>query len=487
MRKALLQRVVGEAVASSGSPVACCSRAPATSTPATTPSDDQKPQRVISVSNHLSSCSSERSADEAANVEPHVDSIERSAESARRFAGEPISDSATPLAEAGEQGRDLHGEGHMRSPSQAELVEVLRCMLTGDAATPRRSDCGWAIALPTTSLAVLVVDAVEALYKELGVPKGKSLPCTTGPVDREEAYGYLMADVLGSALLSAEGGRFVGDRTRKRSAAHAAALPEAKKQAKKQAKRDAKKTGEEDVAKAEADAAAASERKLLGAEFKLQLPPPMPAPKPPQPAQLRRERKRAREAEQRSEFDDPSLEEQLAAYKAAHAELMRAMNAELTASELRNAALEAENAAWSRAEQALAKRDAEPNIDANPLDISASEDRRLDALRRAFDHRAEKAEQAERETVALQNLWKAANTETLRCHIVCQRISDWIRYPDVITPFPWPDGTYPYVVPCNWDDLNYYETAPRGYPAGVREWRVRFEAHMRSIGLPVDW
>ena len=59
-----------------------------------------------------------------------------------------------------------------------------------------------------------------------------------------------------------------------------------------------------------------------------------------------------------------------------------------------------------------------------------------------------------------------------------------MRYPDVLTPFPWTRETY--VVPCNWNDLEYYETAPRGYPAGVREWRARFEAHHRSIGLPVD-
>jgi hypothetical protein len=70
-------------------------------------------------------------------------------------------------------------------------------MLTGDESTPRRSESGWTIASSTTGLAVLVVAAVEALYKELGVPKGKSLPCFTGPVDREEAYGYLMADIYG--------------------------------------------------------------------------------------------------------------------------------------------------------------------------------------------------------------------------------------------------------------------------------------------------
>ena len=80
-------------------------------------------------------------------------------------------------------------------------------MLCGDDATPQRSNSGWEVASASTGLAVSVVGAVEALYKELGVPKGKSLVCTSGPVDREEAYGYLIADVMGSALLSAKGAR----------------------------------------------------------------------------------------------------------------------------------------------------------------------------------------------------------------------------------------------------------------------------------------
>ena len=51
------------------------------------------------------------------------------------------------------------------------------------------------------------VEAVEALYNELGVRKGKSLQCTGGPVDREEAYGYLISDALTSKLVDAGGAR----------------------------------------------------------------------------------------------------------------------------------------------------------------------------------------------------------------------------------------------------------------------------------------
>ena len=39
---------------------------------------------------------------------------------------------------------------------------------------------------------------------------------------------------------------------------------------------------------------------------------------------------------------------------------------------------------------------------------------------------------------------------------------------------------------CNLDDLDYYETCPRGYPPGVREFRERLYAHHRRIGLPLD-
>ena len=64
------------------------------------------------------------------------------------------------------------------------------------------------------------------------------------------------------------------------------------------------------------------------------------------------------------------------------------------------------------------------------------------------------------------------------------RILDWRTYPDVITPFPWPGKEY--IVPCNWDDMDYYETCHRGYPSGVREFRERLYAHHRAIGLPLE-
>ena len=80
---------------------------------------------------------------------------------------------------------------------------------------------------------------------------------------------------------------------------------------------------------------------------------------------------------------------------------------------------------------------------------------------------------------------RRTNTEVLRTDIMYEKIRDWIRYPEVVTPFPWADAAE-WVTPCNWDDLDYYESCPRGFPAGVREWRERLYAHHRSIGLPLE-
>ena len=159
MRKALLRRVVEDTVASSGSPFACGARAPATCTPVTVSNDNQKPQRSVAVASNLGSCSGERSALEAAIAEPRVDSVERSSPAPRRLSSDGSSNTSQPSAEAEAPGRDLTNEGRAGSPSKAELVEVLRCMLVGDEAAPRRSNDGWMISRPSTGLAVLVVDA----------------------------------------------------------------------------------------------------------------------------------------------------------------------------------------------------------------------------------------------------------------------------------------------------------------------------------------
>ena len=106
-------------------------------------------------------------------------------------------------------GRDSKKQGQEALPSTPVMIEVLRCMLVGEE-TPRCSGSSFNIISADTRLAVQVVDAVETLYTELGVPKGRSLPCTEGPVDREEGYGYLIADLMGSALVSAAGARSVG-------------------------------------------------------------------------------------------------------------------------------------------------------------------------------------------------------------------------------------------------------------------------------------
>ena len=67
---------------------------------------------------------------------------------------------------------------------------------------------------------------------------------------------------------------------------------------------------------------------------------------------------------------------------------------------------------------------------------------------------------------------------------LAERIIEWMEYQEVMTPFPWPGEDY--VMPCNLDDLAYYETCPRGYPAGVGAFKERLYAHHRSIGLPLD-
>ena len=105
-------------------------------------------------------------------------------------------------------------------------------------------------------------------------------------------------------------------------------------------------------------------------------------------------------------------------------------------------------------------------------------------VERAVERAIEKFNLCESQDDAAKAAVDAANAEAERCRIISERMSEWEKYPDVLTPFPWPDAAY--VLPCNFDDLEYYETCPRGFPAGVREWKERFYAHHRSIGLPLE-
>ena len=461
-----------------GTPVADGVCAPAADTPATWSLDPQKLLHLSAVAKHVGLFSGERSADITTNVELTPDSVESSSELLRRSSSDPSSSTAQPSDDAADQGHDSGEQGQQSAPSEAELIEALRYMLCGDETTPRRSDSGWKVACATTGLAVLVVAAVEALYKELGVPKGKSLACTAGPVDREEAYGYLMADVMGSALLSAEGARYVGERARKKSAAHAAAMPEAKKQAKKRAKREA--PAGSDLEEAASKAAADKERTLLDAELELKLPAPMPPP--PKPAHPSQKRKRLPEPKH-SEFDVPSCEEQLDAFKAALAAMKAAIAAHLGVMKLSSCAREdfvsAQTASTAVAERRCALLRVQDEQDVEDWDCKLLE--RLDVqLERAQDKRDAK----DAKYVAVQDASDAARAVVVETRLAMERIKEWIRYPEVVTPFPWPGEEY--ILPCNLDDLDYYETCPRGFPDGVREWQERWYAHHRSIGLPLD-
>ena len=106
----------------------------------------------------------------------------------------------------------------------------------------------------------------------------------------------------------------------------------------------------------------------------------------------------------------------------------------------------------------------------------------------ALDAQRERAEEKLRVAVAAADAAYEASNAAKQvwddAMEVSKRMVAWFRCPDVITPFPWP-GTE-YILPCNMDDLDYYETSHRGYPPGVREFRERLFAHHRSIGLPLE-
>ena len=445
--------------------------------------DAQKLAGRVALPKDLDLLGSERLNREAINPELQPSSVERRSQSPRRSAPDISSSTASSSADACGRGHDADQRVHVDAPSLAGLVPVLKSMLCGGDATPQRSNSGWYVAAATTGLAVTVVGAVEALYKELGVQKGKSLVCTSGPVDREEAYGYLMADMMGSALLSDDGARRIGERVRKRNQQHVAALPEAKKQAKKQAKRAALKAGLH-ADEAATKAADEKELELLGASLELELPAPLPPPLlKPRPSQKRQRP----EPEQRSEFDEPSYEEQRDARDAAIAAVMAgvaAADACKVASAISDAAESNLGRAMSQLNAIVERCEAEENMKADLETMSRlkmAECVRLDNLRERALQKLEEAAAAQQ--VSLDTLAAARQTFKEKRE-VAERMRLWFRCPEVVTPFPWPGAEY--ILPCNWDDLDYFETSHRGYPPGVREFRERLCAHHRAIGLPLE-
>ena len=421
---------------------------------------------------------------ERLNVEPlqpasQLSSVERPPKSPRRSAPDTSMSTATSSAEAYDEGHGATQQGRAGTPSTGDLVEVLKSMLCGDAATPHRSNSSWKVMAPTTGLAVTVVDAVEGLYKELGVVKGKSLVCSSGPIDREEAYGYLMADAMGSALLDAEGARHVGERVRKRNQQHKAALPEAKKQAKREAKRNAQKAGR-NAEEAATKAAADKELELLGTALELELPAPLPPPPPkPQPSRKRKQP----EPEQRSEFDvhGPGIdEEQLAAYEAAIAAAADAAKAAQCASASCDAALAAADHAVAQHDACSTRcEDEEAKAWGKGLStLSMAEARLLDTLNVQLERSEEKLRVATAAAEAAYDATIAAEQAKHNQREVALRMRAWFRCPDVVTPFPWPGAEY--IVPCNWDDLDSFELS--GYPPGTFAFKMRLFAHHMSMG-----
>jgi hypothetical protein len=153
-----------------------------------------------------------------------------------------------------------------------------------------------------------------------------------------------------------------------------------------------------------------------------------------------------------------------------------ALDAALAATAVSEAACASFMHASARETQARERAEAAGLRDKLCDDMSAGEWRRYQELEHALDRAMEKSDLLERRDDAAQAAADAARAESDRCRTIYERISIWLEYPGVVTPFPWPDT--PYVLPCNRNDIEYYEACPRGFPAGVREWKKRYEAHI---------
>ena len=90
-------------------------------------------------------------------------------------------------------------------------------------------------------------------------------------------------------------------------------------------------------------------------------------------------------------------------------------------------------------------------------------------------------EQAKKQAKAVEQALQAAEAEMARWNVIVERMHEWMKYPEVLTPFPWAGKEY--IIPCNHNDLEYYQVCPRGYPPGVREWEVRWEAHEDALDV----
>jgi hypothetical protein len=342
---------------------------------------------------------------------------------------------------------------------------------------PAESGEGAAVEKASNGLLKLAAEVIDSDGGVLKLPAIERKASLGYALDDEEALGYLLGDAL-DYQLEAVGARAVG----KRAAKHVKVIKKTLPEKASAARRDARKAGTcPDVAAADTQSA------YLREEFdtKCHTHPRRAPPQPPQaPPPQQRDRKRRREPEPRSEFDVPSLEAQADALKTAFAGAKQArLAASLAVADARTA-LAAKLRAEAQEAAVLARCDEEDNWDTPGFLLSQKECRRLDQLDEERVRAEAKAARMAADADAAAAAVRAADRGFQEASMAWKRMADWIKYPDVVTPFPWPGEEY--ILPCNLDDLEYYATCPRGYPTGVREWEERWYAHHRAIGLPLD-
>jgi hypothetical protein len=296
---------------------------------------------------------------------------------------------------------------------------------------------------------------------------------SNGKLDKQEAFGYLMCDLLDLPLPHPSNARPIGLDAQNRLAQYEKDEAKAKaaaKAARMTAKADAKKddalaSGLEEMLKTLATDAATAAAELLQQPVELPSLQLMPPPPPPRPGPADASRKRPREI---FRADQPSRADASAALVAARREeatAKQALDKQKVYTEAVAARLDAAEKRESSAAEAV---DGLPEF--NPFMATPGEWRRHE-LKDAALNRAEERSGGDREALQTHvEMLKLAGIEHTEKQTVVVRMLDWLTCADVVTPFPWPDAIY--VTPCNMADLDYHLRNKRRYgmPEGVADW-----------------
>jgi hypothetical protein len=161
-------------------------------------------------------------------------------------------------------GQASSGDGAAEAPTASMLLQVAISMFPNGSGPPLAAGGVQLAACSSNELILNAMEARDALFDHFKVARGESL---TGPVDREEALGYLLGAALQPGVLAPADARTVGARARK----HGSRLPQELAARAKAAAKAAKRAGS--TPEQAAAAAAAARTALLTATFDLKLPP----------------------------------------------------------------------------------------------------------------------------------------------------------------------------------------------------------------------